>query len=148
MADAQRSVLLTYDQAAEILGCGVSKIPKLIRKGELTSYGGRGQGPSLRRDEVQQLAEARAWAAEERRIAKLVPKASDPPAPVNGRGWLTPDQAGALIGITGQAVRMRCRRDKLPHVRAGRLYWVREDHARLAAHVWTTDGPETIVSVR
>lgn len=48
---------LTYAQAADLLDCHVSNIPKYIRRGLLTSHGGRGtKGGSLDRREVEALA--------------------------------------------------------------------------------------------
>ena len=55
---------LTYEQAAAILGCHVSNVAKLIRKGDLTSTGKR--GASLNREQVEALAERRAAEREAR----------------------------------------------------------------------------------
>jgi hypothetical protein len=55
---------LTYQQAAAILGCHVSNVPKLICKGDLTSTGKR--GASLNREQVEALADRRAAEREAR----------------------------------------------------------------------------------
>ena len=46
---------LTYEQAAAILGCHVSNVAKLVRKGDLTSTGKR--GASLSREQVDALSQ-------------------------------------------------------------------------------------------
>ena len=43
------SQALTCAQAADILGCHVSNVPKLIRKGQLTTTGKRGASLSGKR---------------------------------------------------------------------------------------------------
>jgi len=54
---------LTYQQAADVLGCHVSNVAKLIRKGELTSRGDSDRRkPALRRRDVEALADAPAVA--------------------------------------------------------------------------------------
>lgn len=138
---------VTYAQAAAVLEVGASAIAKMIRRGDLTSVSGRGQGPSLLRADVERLAVKRAEAAREKRKARTLraaPRAGAPPESVDGHGWLTPRQAGAIIGLTEQGIRKRCRKGKIPHAHAGQRYWIREDHARLVAHVHATDGPEAV----
>ena len=61
--------LITHRQAAALLGCHLSNIPKLIRKGQLVSTGiqGRRTG-TLNRAQVEQLAAERTRAEAERRL--------------------------------------------------------------------------------
>ena len=60
---------ITYAEAAATLGCHVSNVAKLIRKGDLTSTGKR--GASLSREQVEALAE--------RRAAERAARAARPP---------------------------------------------------------------------
>jgi hypothetical protein len=57
---------ITYERAASILGCHISNVPKLIRKGELTSSrrSSRRNLLSLDQAEVEALAERRRLARE------------------------------------------------------------------------------------
>lgn len=125
---------LTYAQAAALLDCHVSNIPKYIRRGLLTSHGGRGtKGGSLDRREVEALAERRreeAAARERRRQEKSVD-----PRPDTMHDWLTVAEAAEVIGLTPDAVRKRAGKGKLPHVVHRGKVWVRWEHAELAANV-------------
>lgn len=117
---------LTYAEAAEILGCHVSNVPKLIRKGDLTSNGAHGPGArSLSRPEVERLAERR-------RQPRLVTKPRRVPPRVDNRPdaaheWLTASQVARLLGLTRPAVAKRIQRERLPAVHTGGRWWVRRD---------------------
>lgn len=127
---------VTYVEAAEILGCHLSNIAKLIRKGELTST--RRRKGALLRAEVETLAERRRMAREQ-----LVPRPRTRRPidrwPDQDHVWLQPNQVATLLDVTSQAVTARLRRGTLPGVARGRRWWVRQDQlervvdARLAS---------------
>lgn len=116
---------VTYQQAALILGCHVSNVPKLVARGELISTGRRGR--SFSRAQVEDLARRRA-AENEARTAR-------PPRryqrvdhrPDLEHEWLAISQVAALLGVTRPAVVGRINRDRLPAVRNGGRLWVRRD---------------------
>lgn len=111
---------ITYEQAADILGCHVSNVAKLIRKGHLTSTGRR--GASLDRGQVEQLRDQRAEAP-----PPTPPRPRVDHRPDNEHDWLSPGHVAVLLGVTPQAVRQRIRRGRLPAVENGGRLWVRRD---------------------
>lgn len=143
---------VTYAQAAQVLGCHVSNVPRLVARGELVSHGRRGTPGSLLRSDVEQLAtrrrEARqgaTGAAEQR----PTPPTYEPDPAVHGQyEWLSVAQAAVLVGLSEMAIRKRVKRGTMPHVRVddgtrhGRV-WIRADHARIAANVRAAD-PENL----
>lgn len=125
---------ITHAQAAALLGCHPSNIAKLVKKGHLTSTGLRGPGVgTLDLDEVVQLREERIKAERERRLRydRVDPRPQGPPAELGDFEWLTPDQVGQRLGITGTSVRFRAARGTIPHVRAGKRIWIRADHLKV-----------------
>jgi hypothetical protein len=125
-------VWITQPQAAEILGCHVSLIGKLVAKGDLTSRGRTGRA-SLGGDQVLKLRAAR---EERSRKPKNPPRQrkgwSEPPDAEHE--WLTNVQAAELLGLSSVAVNKRCRGGRLPFVvKAGRR-WFRRDHLELVKH--------------
>ena len=132
---------VTYAQAATILGCHVSNVPKLIRRGLLTSTGQR--GGSLNRDQVEALAQAR---AKESAALTRRPRGYQrvDHRPDQDHEWLTPRQVAELVGVTPTAVRQRIHRERLPAVENGGRYWVRRDlleQVEAARLVWRTRRP-------
>ena len=116
---------VTYQQAAHLLGCHISNVPKLVARGKLASTGKRGR--SFSRDQVEDLAR--------RRAAEREARASRPPRkyqrvdhrPDLDHEWLTTSQVAVLLGVTKPAVVGRITRDRLPAVRNGGRLWVRRD---------------------
>lgn len=136
---------VTYAGAAEILGCHVSNVAKLIAKGQLDRHPHHPDG-SLNLHQVEQLAATRAAArveaARQRRLRAQQPPRRTPrwdPRPDDVHSWLSAEGAGQVLGITAQAVRKRAQRGTIPHTRAHGRIWIRADHfatfvnARLAA---------------
>lgn len=125
---------VTYAQAAEILGCHISNVPKLVSKGQLTSRGRR--GASFDRDRVEQLALARASTRRPRKLDRA-PRPDRRPDP--DHEWLTASEAARRLGVTRPAVSKRVRRGRIPAVEHNGRLWIRADHlelverARLAA---------------
>lgn len=118
---------ITFAQAADLLGCHVSNIPKLIERGKLTRHlaFGRKRG-YLSRTDVEDLAEAR-------RASALKPRVYVRPGKIDRRPdtkheWLTPSQAGRLVGITAQGIHKRIHRQRLPAVIHHDRWWIRRDH--------------------
>lgn len=99
---------ITVREAAEILGVHMSAIPKMIRRGELSP---RERRPRLARAEVLALRDLRA-AHEAGRAAVLAPQTPQPPD--DDHDWLRANEAGVLMGVGPEAVRVRARRGKLP----------------------------------
>jgi len=112
----------------------VSNVPKLIRKGHLTSRGVHERTlPSLDRAEVQQLAaervlaaEVRTGSAQSRTRARRVTRRP----PDNEHEWLRVTEAARLLGVTPTAVHQRARRDRLPTTMRDGLRWVRRGHLK------------------
>jgi excisionase family DNA binding protein len=119
---------VTYAQAADILGCHVSAVPKMVRRGELNTRG-RQRG-ALSREQVEELAYRR-------RTDRQRPKGRAHSRPrIDHRldhehEWLTPCQVADLTGVTAVAVRRRIHRGRLPAVESGGRLWVRYDHLQL-----------------
>ena len=131
---------ITQPQAAEILGCHVSLIGKLVAKGELTSRGRTGRA-SLDRDQVLELRAKR----EERAQAPKKPRRkrtgwSEPPDAEHD--WLTSVQAAELLGVSAVAVNKRCRRGRLPFVEKAGRRWFRRDHLELVKHADLVKRPD------
>ena len=122
---------ITQAQAAEILGCHVSLIAKLVARGELTSRGRTGKA-SLDRDQVLEvLAEreerSRARTPRRRRKGRFVPPDAE-------HDWLTSVQAAEMLGVSVVAVNKRCRHGRLPFVEKVGRRWFRRDHLELVKH--------------
>ena len=124
---------VTYEQAAKILGCHISYVPKLIRKGQLSTRSHRANRrlPSLKREEVQALTAARALAAEQRtreaqRRTESRRRVRRPPD--DEHEWLRVSEVSRLLGITSAAVHQRARRERLPAKLSDGLRWIRRDH--------------------
>ena len=115
---------VTYEQAAVILGCHVSNVPKLIGKGQLTSRGVSDRKlPSLSRAQVEALTERRAQA----RTSKPAKTLRVDHRPDQVHEWLAIRQVAELLGVTRPAVMGRIHRERLPAVESGGSYWVRRD---------------------
>lgn len=128
---------ITHAQAAALLSCHPSNIAKLVKKGRLNSTGMRGPGAgTLDIEQVVQLREERLQAEAERRLRfdRTDPRPQGPPPELGDHDWLTPDQAGARLGITGTSVRFRAARGTIPHVRHGKRIWIRADHLEVWSH--------------
>ncbi|GAB3990688.1 helix-turn-helix domain-containing protein [Nocardioides marmoraquaticus] len=74
-----------------------------------------------------------------------------------GWAWVPPDEehdwigvaeAAAIIGVTPQAITYRCRTGTIPATKLGPKWWIQAEHARIAANVRATSGPEDIVTTR
>ncbi|ROR91145.1 helix-turn-helix domain-containing protein [Nocardioides aurantiacus] len=136
---------ITHRQAAALLGCHPSNIAKLVEKGQLTSTGMRGPGVgTLDLVEVVQLREERIKAEQQRRwrYDRIDPRPQGPPAELGDFEWLTPDQVGQRLGITGTSVRFRAARGTIPHTRVGKRIWIRADHLE----VWINARKDIAVS--
>jgi hypothetical protein len=125
-------VWITQIQAAEILGCHVSRVAKLVAKGELVSRGRHGRA-SLDRDQVLEL---RAKRVERAKAPKKPPRTRtgrfEPPDAEHD--WLTSAQAAVLLGVSVVAVNKRSRRGRLPFVEKAGRRWFRRDHLELVRH--------------
>lgn len=131
-----------------MLGCHTSLISKLVRRGDLTATGRRGPGVgTLDRAQVARLRDERARAEAERRLRydRVDPQRKGPPAELGDHEWLTPDQVGHRLGVTGTSVRSRAGRGTIPHIRHGRRIWIRADHLETWSGTRATLGPEDVV---
>jgi len=117
---------ITYAEAAEILGCHYSNVPKLIRKGHLTSRGRVGDG-ALDRSEVEALAERRRLASENFAPKPKPDRKRVELRPDSDHDWLSPREVAQLVGITPQAVIKRIHRERLPATEKDGRWWVRRD---------------------
>lgn len=123
---------ISYAEAARIAACSQRTIGLAVRDGLVTSRHAGLNVPALDRRTVERFAvmfaERRAYRERARRIRAAK---SGPPDMVNL--WLTPDEAGDVLGVTGSRIRQLVNTDRLPHTRRGRRIWIRLDHAEQAA---------------
>lgn len=71
--------------------------------------------------------EARAREQRDRQDQEHQRRALNRPPPQVGE-WLTPAEAGDLLGLTANGVKRRIARETLPATQVGRRWWVRRDH--------------------
>lgn len=115
---------MTHRQAAELLGVHVSLIPKMLRRGDLTS---RGESPALSRRQVVELAAVRAAEADERARRRTTPPSSGPRPPDDEHEWLPTPSAAAVLGCTEIALKGRAARGQVPYTVHGGRRWFRLD---------------------
>lgn len=116
---------ITAREAAAILGVHVSAVPKMTRRGDLTPRRAR---PSLLRADVEALRDLRAQPKPQR------PSRGAPRPPDDQHAWLLADEAGALMGVGPEAVKIRARRGRLPSELHDGRRWFRRDHLELVKH--------------
>lgn len=123
---------VTYVEACKIVGCTQPTISRAISNGHIVSRHAGRKVPALDRATVEEFARAfaerQAYREQKRRASA---DHTDPPDTVHL--WLTPNEAGDVLGITGTRVWQLVNRDRLPHTRRGRRIWIRLDHAEQAA---------------
>lgn len=121
---------VTQREAAELLGVHVSAVPKMVRRGDLSPRDGK---PSLSRDQVLELAAARAVASAEREKRRTTPPQppTGPRPPDEEHEWLLPPAAAAVLGCSLVAVRARAIRGRVPSTLHGGRRWFRLDHLEL-----------------
>ena len=122
---------VTHREAAELLGVHVSLIPKMLRRGDLTS---RIESPSLSRRQVLELAatraaEAAARAAEaaERERRRATPRPATPRPPDEQHEWLLAPLAAVVLGCSEIALHGRASRGQVPFTLHGGRRWFRLD---------------------
>lgn len=114
---------ITFREAAEILNCHVSLIPKMLRRGDLTS---RRERPSLLRGDVEALRDRRA--ERPTGVSRETPVGSATPQPPDDKHeWLLAPEAGAVMGVGPEAVKIRARRGRLPSELHDGRRWFRRD---------------------
>lgn len=122
------SVWITHAQAAAILGVHPSAIPKLVRKGALSSRG-RGPRPSLHIDEVTALLRAREEAKTRPRVPWRRPRVRVPPD--DEHEWVGAVRAATLLGVSRSRIAQLTAAGRLPFsTRAGQR-WYRVDQLEL-----------------
>ncbi|GAA5136952.1 hypothetical protein GCM10023339_76590 [Alloalcanivorax gelatiniphagus] len=114
---------VTQVEAAELLGVHRSLVPKMISRGDLTP---RRRRPTLSLDEVLELAQARAIAAEERALRRATPTVGGQP-PDHHHDWLLAPAAAAVLGCTEIALKGRATRGQVPFTVHGGRRWFRLD---------------------
>lgn len=114
---------VTQREAARLLGVHASAVPKMVRRGDLTP---RDDVPSLSRDQVLELAAARAAAAAERE-AQRTATPSAPQPPDDEHDWLLTPAAAAVLGCTEIALYGRATRGQVPYVVHDQRRWFRLD---------------------
>jgi hypothetical protein len=119
-----RSEWVTYREAAELLGVHVSLIPKMLRRGDLTS---RRQRPALSRAQVLDLAAARQRMTAERAQREADLRQGGPRPPDDDHEWLLGPAAAAVLGCSEGALGMRANRGQVPFMVHCRRRWYRLD---------------------
>lgn len=115
---------VTHAEAAQLLGVHVSLIPKMLRRGDLSS---RRTRPSLSRDEVVKLAAERRAAAAERARRSARPPLQGPQPPDDKHDWLLTTPAAAVLGCSEGALNMRAQRGRVPFTMHRGRRWFRLD---------------------
>lgn len=93
-----------------MLGVHYSAVPKMVRRGDLTPRPNK--RPSLSRQAVLELREAR---AERARLRTLPPATKSSPAPPDDEhDWVEATAVAAHMGVGVAAVHQRARRGRLP----------------------------------
>jgi hypothetical protein len=118
------SAWVTQQEAAQLLGVHVSLIPKMLRRGDLSS---RRERPSLSSAQVLELAAARERAAAERAQRDAQPRPVGPRPPDDEHDWLLGPAAAAVLGCSEGALGMRANRGQVPFTLHGRRRWYRLD---------------------
>lgn len=113
---------MTHREAAELLRVHVSLIPKMLRRGDLTS---RRERPALSRAQVLELAAARERTADERERRRSEPIGLRPPD--DEHDWLLAPAAAAVLGCSEGALGMRANRGQVPFTVRGHRRWYRLD---------------------
>ena len=102
----------------------MSLIPKMLRRGDLTS---RRERPSLSRAQVLELAAVRERTAAERAPRDAEPKSAAPRPPDDEHEWLLGPEAAAVLGCSEGALGMRANRGQVPYTVHGHRRWYRLD---------------------
>jgi len=110
---------VTYREAAEILGCHVSNVPKLVRKGFLKSE--RRRDGALLRADVEALAAQRRADQESRKARPRGYQRVDH-RPDHLHEWLSPPQVAKLLGVTRPAVQGRIHRAEELNISMAQCY--------------------------
>ena len=119
---------MTHREAALLLGVHVSLIPKMLRRGDLTS---RRERPSLSRDQVVALAAVRRAAAAERERRRPLVDMTGPQPPDDEHEWLLVPTAAVVLGCSEGALKMRANRGRVPYTVHGGRRWFRLDQLEL-----------------
>ena len=119
---------MTHREAALLLGVHVSLIPKMLRRGDLTS---RRKRPSLSRDQVVALAVARRAAAAARERRRPLVDMTGPQPPDDEHEWLLVPTAAVVLGCSEGALKMRANRGRVPYMVHGGRRWFRLDQLEL-----------------
>ena len=119
---------MTHREAAVLLGVHVSLIPKMLRRGDLTS---RRKRPSLSRDQVVALAAVRRAAAAERERRRPLVDMTGPQPPDEEHEWLLVPTAAVVLGCSEGALKMRANRGRVPYMVHGGRRWFRLDQLEL-----------------
>ena len=117
---------ITQQQAADILGCHVSLIGKLVARGDLTPRGREGRA-SFDRDQVIGLRGLREQRERDRKARRRRPRVGRMEPPDDGQVWLSTAQVAELLGVSVVAVNKRCRCGRLPYVEKAGRRWIRLD---------------------
>lgn len=119
---------MTHREAALLLGVHVSLIPKMLRRGDLTS---RRERPSISRDQVVALAAARRAAAAARERRRPLVDMTGPQPPDDEHEWLLVPTAAVVLGCSEGALKMRANRGRVPYTVHGGRRWFRLDQLEL-----------------
>lgn len=129
MADSQ---WLTWEQAADLVGCPVPTIDWHKRAGRIRS---RHQRPSLERASVEEFARWWRKRRDDREARRALAQSRNPRRPPEPTGWLSTDQAAEVMGCTTRNVARLAQNGALEATRSGGRLWLREtDVANFVAH--------------
>lgn len=119
---------LTWQQAAEVVGCPVSTIGWYRTQGRIEGRPRDGTRPSLRRDSVEKFATW--WSRQKvkrvrearRRDERPEPKAGPP---TGNEVWLDAGTAAAVLGLSSRRVSQLASAERLPATMHNGRWWMR-----------------------
>lgn len=133
---AERAQWITWNAAADMLGCPRSLIPKLIEEGHLEQRTAPTFWPSLRRSTVVAYVEPYkqdlATAARHRETVEQA-RRERTAGPQDGGVWLDLATAALVLDLTTSGVLVRIHGGRLPATKLGRRWWMRRGDVERAA---------------
>jgi hypothetical protein len=122
---------ITYEEAAQIIGCARSQVQRLVARGWITTRASR---PVLDRASVE--GAERRWRADQQARRALAETNKRAPrrrvlSPDDEHTWLGLGEAADLLGLSQAGLSARSRRDGVPYTEHDGRRWYRADLLQL-----------------
>ncbi|WP_460796782.1 helix-turn-helix domain-containing protein [Nocardioides pacificus] len=128
---------ITYDEAAEVLGCSRPVVARLLEEGRLEQRKGLARKfPSINAASARRLAGELAAEDAERVEAERVrqeQRAAWMTPPADGQVWLDAPVVAALLSVSIQRVYQLLRAGRIPYTVHGGKHWIRRVDAEVIA---------------